>query len=306
MRRLATILPVALTLVLLSGCMSRTERLFQRAEMFLSQGQPELAGAEYYRLAVKYPRSSFAPNALYKLAYLYREEYDDPPKAIQTYRVLAERYPEIVRWTFDAGHEIATHTYTHQFVSALGQKAFEESLARSLEILQSLAPGQPIRGHRAPAFSLPRDQKWPFDILRAHGIEYDSSINPHATYLYGDAQAPRFPYTLHGIVELPPAVVEWAGFRFPVGGGGTLRVLPSWYLERARRRYQAEGFPPVIYIHPWEMVPGHPPLSLPWKPRWIHYAGLRTTRRKLRALLQNHTAISLGDYYQRLMEEEPA
>ncbi|MCE5238021.1 tetratricopeptide repeat protein [bacterium] len=94
MRRLATILPVALMLVLLSGCMSRTERLFQRAEMFLSQGQPELAGAEYYRLAVKYPRSSFAPNALYKLAYLYREEYDDPPKAIQTYRVLAERYPD--------------------------------------------------------------------------------------------------------------------------------------------------------------------------------------------------------------------
>jgi len=219
---------------------------------------------------------------------------------------LAERYPEIVRWTAEAGHEIATHTYTHHIVSSLDQKEFDESLVRSLEILHALAPGQSIRGHRAPAFSLQRNQKWQFDILREHGIEYDSSIHPYSTYLYGDARAPRFPYVLHGIVELPPAVVEWAGFRWPVGGGGTLRILPEWYLERARRRYQAEGFPPVIHIHPWETVTGHPPLDLPWKQRWIHYAGLDTTVRKLRNLLQNHTAIPLGDYYQRLLKNHTA
>ena len=91
MRRLLLLVPLVL---LLGGCMSRTERLFQRAEMFLSQGQPELAAAEYHRLATKYPRSSFAPNALYKLAYLFREEFDRPQEAIQTYRVLADRYPD--------------------------------------------------------------------------------------------------------------------------------------------------------------------------------------------------------------------
>jgi tetratricopeptide (TPR) repeat protein len=91
--RLALIAMTLLT-ALLCGCMSRTERLFQRAEMFLSQGQPELAAAEYHRLATRYPRSSFAPNALYKLAYLFREEFDSPDKALQTYRALAERYPD--------------------------------------------------------------------------------------------------------------------------------------------------------------------------------------------------------------------
>lgn len=91
MRRLWLLLPVV---ALVSGCMSRTERLFQRAEMFLSQGQPELAGVEYHRLATQYPRSSFAPNALYKLGYLFREEFNSPEKAIQTYRILAERYPD--------------------------------------------------------------------------------------------------------------------------------------------------------------------------------------------------------------------
>jgi len=74
--------------------MSPQERLFQRAELLLSQGQAGLAAVEYYRLAVKYPRSRFAPNALYKLAYLYREEFDHPQDALATYRFLAERYPD--------------------------------------------------------------------------------------------------------------------------------------------------------------------------------------------------------------------
>lgn len=90
MRRLPLLM---LGACLLGGCMNRTERLFQRAELFLSQGQPELAANEYYRLATKYPRSSFAPNALYKLAYLHREEFNNPQAAIQTYQTLVERYP---------------------------------------------------------------------------------------------------------------------------------------------------------------------------------------------------------------------
>lgn len=73
--------------------MNRTERLFQRGELFLSQGQPHLAAAEYHRLATRHPRSGFAPNALYKLAYLHREEFDNPRHAIATYQFLAERYP---------------------------------------------------------------------------------------------------------------------------------------------------------------------------------------------------------------------
>ncbi len=87
-------LALAIGIVLCGGCMSSQERLFQRAELLLSQGQAGLAAMEYYRLAVKYPRSRFAPNALYKLAYLYREEFDNPQDALATYRFLAERYPD--------------------------------------------------------------------------------------------------------------------------------------------------------------------------------------------------------------------
>ena len=216
---------------------------------------------------------------------------------------LAERYPEIVEWTVEKGHEIATHTYNHTYVHQLDEQAFASSIDRSLAILRSLASSQAVTGHRAPAFSLDRNKEWQFKILRDRGILYDSSINPQQNYLYGDRTAPRHPYTLHGLTEIPPSVVEWFGRRFPVGGGGTLRILPECYLTRARVRYQSEGHPPVIYVHPWEFVPEHPRIRLPFKLHLIHWTGIRSMERKVRSILETNRVITMQDYYQRLTRQ---
>ncbi|MGC9326985.1 MAG: polysaccharide deacetylase family protein [Candidatus Hinthialibacter sp.] len=213
---------------------------------------------------------------------------------------VAERWPEWVRSVSEKGHEIATHTYDHRYASELSQPQFTESVQKSLAILRKLAPGQPVQGHRAPAFSLSTKQAWQFDILRENGIVYDSSINPHATYLYGDRGARRFPYRLHGLMEIPPGAIEFAGIRLPVGGGGTLRILPEWYLNRARRRYQSEGYAPVIYVHPWEFVPEHPKIKLPFKQHLIHWTGIKTTEKKIRNILSRHRVITMSDYYRSL------
>jgi len=84
----------ALGVVLLSGCYSRAQRLYQRAEAFLAQGDSALAAKEYRRLAAEQPRSVLADDALYKLAYLFREDFADPTSAIATYRLLADSYPD--------------------------------------------------------------------------------------------------------------------------------------------------------------------------------------------------------------------
>lgn len=211
---------------------------------------------------------------------------------------LAERFPEIVLWTLERGHEIATHTYNHTYVHVLNELAFEESVKRSLEILRHLCPGVDVIGHRAPAFSLDRKKEWQFDVLKRNGILYDSSITPHRTYLYGEGDAPRHPYLLHGLTEIPPAVIEVMGKRMPVGGGGTLRILPSPYLKWARRKYLKEGYPPVIYLHPWELVPDHPRISLPWKQQIIHWWGIGTVEKKLRELFENYKVITMGEYFE--------
>lgn len=89
-------LAAALTLcvVFVAGCSNRDERLFQRAEAYFAQGQYVLAAEEYRRLVMEESESELAPNALYKLAFIFREELDQPEKAVETYRLVAQHYPD--------------------------------------------------------------------------------------------------------------------------------------------------------------------------------------------------------------------
>ncbi len=210
---------------------------------------------------------------------------------------LAERYPQLVKWTMEEGHEIGSHSYNHMFVQQMDEKEFESNISKSLGILRTIVPDDPIVGFRAPAFSLQIHKKWQFDVLHKNGIIYDSSICPHQTYLYGDKYAPRHPYQLYELLEIPPAVIQILNKRFPTGGGGTLRILPEMYIEWARKRYQAEGFPPVIYIHPWELVPEHPKTHLPLKLSLIHWFGIKTTERKVRTILEKNKTMTMKEYY---------
>lgn len=206
---------------------------------------------------------------------------------------VAERFPDLVRDTVDRGHEIGTHLYDHRFAHDQSPDEFRAGLERSLEVLRAV--GVPaVVSHRAPGFSLSRDSLRQFDLLAEAGIRYDSSINPHKTYLYGEKHAPRFPYRIGRVLEWPPAAIRIAGRTFPVGGGGTLRLLPAWYCRWARHRYLAEGWPPMVYFHPWELDPSPPRLQLPFRQSVIHYFGLRGTVRKIVPLLQNHRTLTLA------------
>jgi hypothetical protein len=62
-------------------------------------------------------------------------------------------------------------------------------------------------------------------------------------------------------------------------------MLPYPFIRWAIRRVNAEGHPAVVYLHPWELDTEQPRhLPIPWPDRFVHYANLRTTERKLRAL----------------------
>ena len=78
---------------------------------------------------------------------------------------VAERFPDIVRDTASAGHEIASHGYSHQMVTKMSPEEFRADLRRSLDILNALSP-EPVVGFRAPTFSITDDSRW--EIGRAH------------------------------------------------------------------------------------------------------------------------------------------
>jgi polysaccharide deacetylase family protein (PEP-CTERM system associated) len=222
---------------------------------------------------------------------------------------IAERHPGLVRRVAAEGHEIATHTYDHRPAYSMSPEEFKHSLARSIRILSDIT-GQPVVSHRAPEFSLRLHTQWMWDVLADHAIRYDSSVNPVVTYLYGEAEAPRLPYTIaadpQAITEVPPSSVELVGKRLPVGGGGFLRALPTAYLRWAIRRINREGMPAVIYIHPWELDPDHPRPPLRGKEKWIHSWGIAGTGKKLERLLEGAETLRLDRYAGTLTDLPPA
>jgi polysaccharide deacetylase family protein (PEP-CTERM system associated) len=201
---------------------------------------------------------------------------------------VAERHPELVREIVAAGHELATHGWSHTLVYTMTPAAFRAELRRSIELLEELG-GAPLLGHRAPFFSITRESLWALEILAEEGLRYDSSIYPVVNYRYGIPDAERWPHTIAAgtktIAEFPITTWRLLGRNLPVAGGAYFRIYPYAFTRMAFRAVARAGKPAVFYLHPWEIDPGHPRLRLPRRIALTHYANLGATEARLRRLL---------------------
>lgn len=143
-----------------------------------------------------------------------------------------------------AGHEIASHTYGHDYaLSRRPEKEISADLERcEQELLAAGLPGP--RGVRAPGYTLSTTF---LGAVRERGYLYDSSLLPSPPYYAakavaiaayrlrgrdsrsilgtpGQLFARRAPHWLHGVRELPIATVP--ALRFPVIGT-TVLALPG-------------------------------------------------------------------------------
>lgn len=204
--------------------------------------------------------------------------------------LVAEKHPELVREIARAGHEVATHGWSHTFVYRLTPEAFREELRRSIGLLESLS-GARVMGHRAPYFSITRDSLWALDILAEEGIRYDSSVFPVLNYRYGIEDAPRWPYRLNPggrvLEEFPISTLRVLGRNLPIAGGAYFRIFPYLVTWAAFRHINRSGRAGVFYLHPWELDPEHPRIPLPRRVAATHYANLRATEPRLRRLLRD-------------------
>lgn len=202
---------------------------------------------------------------------------------------VAARYPALVRRIHEAGHEVASHGWDHARVFTLGPAAFAGDLARSRAALEDAA-GAPVRGYRAPSFSIDARTPWAFDVLAEHGYAYSSSVAPVVHDHYGWREAPRFafrPLADSPLLELPVTTAQWAGRRLAAGGGGFFRVLPYGFTRAAIRQVNALGQPAMFYFHPWEIDPAQPRMAhAPLRSRLRHYTGLDRMEGKLARLVR--------------------
>ena len=127
------------------------------------------------------------------------------------------------------GSEIASHSKTHPLFYETPIEDWRDEVAGSKRELEDQT-GVPVRGFRAPSWSVPFEKKDYFlDLLREEDYRYDSSFCSFKTSLYGDPRFPREPQVIGGdFVEIPLPRVGFPDW--PWVGGFYFRLIPNLLL----------------------------------------------------------------------------
>ena len=222
---------------------------------------------------------------------------------------LLEDNPEILDKIIENDHEIAFHTMNHDRIDSENYKEkFNDEIITFSKLTNNRS-----QGFRAPTFSLNQDSSWIIDSLEKYNYEYDSSIVPAKTNMYGFTNAEKRPYQITSnclekndpngkILEFPILVTKFLGKKIPAGGGFYLRFLPKKIIKNAIQDYQKIEIPATFYIHSWELTPEHiPKLKLPKKENFITFHNISKSFGRLEELLTELSNLSEHqDLYQLL------
>lgn len=212
---------------------------------------------------------------------------------------IAEDYPEVVRSIAAAGHEVASHGYSHQLAYQQSLDEFRADVKRSTDILQTVT-GQAVKGYRAPSWSIVSKNLHYLAALEALGLQYDASIFPVKTFLYGIPDAPteiHRPVIAGRRLELyavPMSVRRIFGRNIGYSGGFYFRLLPTWFIRQSIQSANRQGQSSIVYLHPRELDPTERRLQLPRLESFIQYHNVGGVRKKLANILGSFRFVSIA------------
>ena len=207
---------------------------------------------------------------------------------------LLEYKNELLDKILSNGHEIAFHTMYH---NRLDSENFQQQFDLELKAFENLT-NKKSKGFRAPSFSLNQETSWAIDILIKNGYEYDSSIVPAKTRLYGVPNAEKNPYLISSnrveknnpdsiLMEYPLLTTNFFGKTVVSAGGFYIRTLPLYFLKKEISSRNNQNFPATMYIHSWELTPEFmPKIKLPPSDSFVTYYNLENAFSKMDQLLQ--------------------
>ncbi len=217
---------------------------------------------------------------------------------------VAERYPALIADIAKAGHEVASHGYSHQLIYKQTQEVFKQETIKSKAIIEDIVQYE-IQGYRAASFSIIKESQWALDVLYEAGFRYDSSIFPVKHDRYGMPGVQGQPHKLNTpsgnkLVEFPMTAKKMLGYQLPVSGGGYFRLYPYWFTKYALKSYAKEKqMPFMFYLHPWEIDPSQPKIDASWFSRFRHYNNLRKCKQRLTNLLSDFEFTTVADVLQK-------
>lgn len=165
---------------------------------------------------------------------------------------MARKFPELVKRAVDDGHEIGVHGDAHRYIHRMTRDEFSNELDVAIDSVEQ-AGGARVVGHRAPAFSIVRENLWALDVIAERGLLYDSSIFPFKGRRYGIPDWQLEPSLLkNNLWEIPMSINETRFGRLPCMGGGYFRYFPYAYTRYSANALAAAGRNGVTYFHPHE------------------------------------------------------
>ena len=180
---------------------------------------------------------------------------------------IAEKKPEMVLSIAEDGHEIALHGYEHYLLKDIGKEQFKRETERCIKIFEGIT-GRIPKGFRAPSWSA---TPWLFGVLKEMGFEYDASVFPVKTPLYGIPDAPRYPFFAgDNLLEIPTSVYRLnlpfpllnkegikgrsiSGKNIAFSGGVFFKIFPWVAIKKAVNKIKREGLPLIFFFHPWDL-----------------------------------------------------
>jgi polysaccharide deacetylase family protein (PEP-CTERM system associated) len=212
---------------------------------------------------------------------------------------MAEKRPALVRRIAEAGHEIACHGYGHELLYRMTPDEVRADVDRAKKLLEDLG-GAPVRGYRAPSFSI---TAWAIPILKELSLEYDSSFFPtlmHDRYGKLDGMSSDIPiaWLAPGFAEVCVSVLKLGKRGLPWSGGGYFRLLPYPIFRQGIKVILSSGTPYVFYLHPWEIDPDQPRVDgLAPTLAFRHYVNLKRCEERLRLLVDDFSWTTVGSLF---------
>lgn len=208
---------------------------------------------------------------------------------------IAEKYPHIVKKLSDNGHEIGSHTYSHEKVYNQSREEFREEISKTKKIIEGIT-GRKVNTHRSPFFSITSQCLWALDILKEEGYDIDCSVSPIKTWRYGISTCPDeiFRVKENGLIEFPVSRFRLFSRNWAIGGA-YFRIFPYAFTKAGLRQRSEKKQANMFYIHPWEYDAEHPRVKFERKAMLTHYFNLRKTLGNTEKLLRDFPFTTVTD-----------
>ena len=171
-------------------------------------------------------------------------------------RDVALKYRCLISKCINNGHSLALHGNEHIPPLNMSDSQFRRDILRAKHNLEN-AFGKEIIGFRAPFFSMNREK---IDILKSIGFRYDSSLPGYSRAVHtqrinleGYERLFGEVYVNDGFYEFGNSTESLFGSRFPVSGGGYMRLSNWGFAESLVRRHIKKNDYYMFYLHPFEL-----------------------------------------------------